>query len=201
MNAHNMFPLPPPHEIVYRYGSGPYRIRVQVRDDANARSFFVIETAFSVEMPHAIDHFLRMVERKLWNGLALVYESNSKLVMASPISMDDDSHSWAGERFVHANLTHMAFTEYSPTFPPPHHRKFSVAFSGRPGGPNFYINLDNESERAHEHESTFGVVLEGRDVFLKMSLPKTGRIDSDDSKSMLTIESMEMIEVNQKIDE
>jgi cyclophilin family peptidyl-prolyl cis-trans isomerase len=148
-------------------------------------------------MPHAIHHFLRMVEEKLWNGLALVYEANTKLIMATPISMDDEnSHTWAGERFVRANLTHMAYTEYSPTFPPPHHRKFSVAFSGRPGGPNFYINLENESEFAHEHESTFGVVLEGRDVLMKLSLQKTsGRGDSQDSKSMLTIESIELLQV------
>jgi cyclophilin family peptidyl-prolyl cis-trans isomerase len=186
---------------VHSYGSGPYRIRVQVRDDANVPSFFVIETALSIEMPHAIDHFLRMVERKLWDGLALVYEANSKLIMASPISMDDDSHTWAGERFVRAKLTHMAFTEYSPSFPPAHHRKFSVAFSGRPGGPNFYINLDNESEFAHEHESTFGVVLEGRDVLMKLSLQKTGKDDAYDSKSMLTIESMEVLQVNQNVEE
>jgi hypothetical protein len=187
------YPSPFPLGMMQRYGSGPYRIRVQVRDDANVRSFFVIETALSIEMPHAIDHFLRMVERNLWDGLALVYETSSKVIMATPISLDDDIHSWAGERFVRANLTHMAFTEYSPTFPPPHHRKFSVAFSGRPGGPNFYINLENESEFAHEHESTFGVVLEGRDVLMKMFLPTMGKIDSDASKSMLTIESMEML--------
>jgi cyclophilin family peptidyl-prolyl cis-trans isomerase len=143
-----------------------------------------------MEMPHAIDHFLRMVEKKLWDGLALVHEANSKLVMATPTTMDD-SHTWAGQRFVDANLTHMAFTEYSQTFPPPHHRKFSVAFSGRPGGPNFYINLDDESEFAHEHESTFGVVLEGRDVLMKLLLQKMGR---EQSTKMLTIEGMEILE-------
>lgn len=174
----------------HRYGSGPYRVRVQVRDDAGYKSFFVIETALSIEMPHAIDHFLRMVERKLWEGLALVLETGSNLIMATPITTDD-SHTWAGQHFVNDNLTHMAFNEYSQTFPPPHHRKFSVAFSGRPGGPNFYINLDDESEFSHENESTFGVVLEGRDVLIKLMMTKLGKVEA---KKTLTIESMEILE-------
>ncbi|KAG7367580.1 cyclophilin type peptidyl-prolyl cis-trans isomerase [Nitzschia inconspicua] len=174
-----------------RYGSSPYRVKVQVRDHTGHRSFFVIETALSMEMPHAMDHFLRMVEKKLWDGLTLVHEVGSKLIMATPTTMDDNSRSWAGKRFVDAKLTHMAFNEYSHTFPSPHHRKFSVAFSGRPGGPNFYINLDDESEFAHEHESTFGVVLEGRDVLQNLMLQKSDRYES---KSMLTIESMEVLE-------
>jgi hypothetical protein len=146
----------------------------------------VIETAMVMEMPHAIDHFVRMVEKKLWEGLVLVHEADSQIVMATPMSMDG-SHTWASQRFVNANLTHMAFNEYSPAFPPPHHRKFSVAFSGRPGGPNFYINLSDEAEFSHEHESTFGVVLEGRDVFLKMLMQESG---DPQSKRMLKIESI-----------
>ncbi|KAL3896594.1 MAG: hypothetical protein SGARI_007130 [Bacillariaceae sp.] len=139
-----------------------------------------------MEMPHAIDHF-----KKLWDGLALVHEAESQIVMATPMSMDE-SHTWAGQRFVNANLTHMAFNEYSPAFPPPHHRKFSVAFSGRPGGPNFYINLSDEAEFSHEHESTFGVVMEGRDVFLKMFMQQK-------TKKMLTIQSIDLPE--RKIDD
>lgn len=150
----------------------------------------MIETAMVMEMPHAIDHFVRMVEKKLWDGLALVHDKNSQIITATPMSMDE-SHTWAGQRFVNANLTHMAFNEYSPAFPPPHHRKFSVAFSGRPGGPSFYINLEDESEFAHEHESTFGVVMEGRDVLLKFFLQKNNGLQD---KTMLTIESIEFLE-------
>lgn len=151
---------------------------------------FVIETAMVMEMPHAIDHFVRMVEKKLWEGLALVHEANSQIVMATPMFMDE-SHAWAGQRFVNANLTHMAFNEYSPAFPSPHHGKFSVAFSGRPGGPNFYINLSDEAEFSYEHESTFGVVLEGRDVLMKMFMDQD---DGQQSKRMLTIESIDLPE-------
>lgn len=144
-----------------------------------------------MDMPHSIDHFFRMIEKNLWNDLAFVFERNSKVVVATPMTMDD-SHAWAGQRFVNNNLTHMAFTEYSATFPPQHYRKYSVAFSGRPGGPNFYINMDDELEFAHEHESTFGVVLEGRDVLHKLYLQMQAA--KDVKKMLLTIESIKILE-------
>ena len=171
-----------------RYGNGQYRFKVNVRDQGGDLSYFVIETAMLTEMPHAIDHFFRMIEKQLWNGLALVHEPHSLLVTATPMTMDG-SHSWAGQRFLDANLTHMAFTERSPTYPPPHHRLYTVAFSGRPGGPGFYISLDNELEFAHEQESTFGVIMEGRDVLYKFFLQK-----DNGSKKILTIESIDILE-------
>jgi hypothetical protein len=170
-----------------RYGNGQYRFKVNVRDQNGALKFFVIETAMLAEMPHAIDHFFRMIEKNLWDGLALLHEPYSQIISATPM-MTDESHAWAGQRFVDANLTHMAFTEHSPTYPPPHHRKFTVAFSGRPGGPGFYISLDNELEYAHEHESTFGVVMEGRDVLYQLFLSKDKGI-----KRVLEIESITIL--------
>ena len=154
-----------------RYGNGRYRFKVNVLNQNGLLKFFVIETAMLVEMPHSIDHFFRMIEGKLWDGLALTHEANSPIISAKPM-MSDESHAWAGQRFADANVTHMAFTEHSPTYPPPHHRMFSVAFSGRPGGPGFYISLDDEVEFAHEHESTFGVVMEGRDVLYQLFMQK-----------------------------
>ena len=170
-----------------RYGNGRYRFKVNVKDQRGASKFFVIETALLAEMPHAIDHFHRMVEKQLWDGLALVHEPDSNIISATPM-MTDETHTWAGKRFVDANLTHMAFTEHSPTYPPPHHRKFSVAFSGRPGGPGFYISLDNELEFAHERESTFGVVMEGRELLFQLFLQKNRGM-----QKILTIESINIL--------
>jgi len=171
-----------------RYGNGNYRFKVNVRDQKGDLSWFVIETAMLVEMPHAIDHFFKMVENNLWDGLALVHEPHSLIATATPMMMDE-SHTWAGQRFVDANITHMAFTEHSPTFPPPHHRLYTVAFSGRPGGPSFYISLQNELDYAHEQESTFGVIMEGRDTLYKFFLQK-----DNGSKKILTIESIDILE-------
>mmetsp|Transcript_18770 Transcript_18770/g.45329 ORF Transcript_18770/g.45329 Transcript_18770/m.45329 type:complete len:420 (-) Transcript_18770:85-1344(-) len=172
-----------------RYGSGVYRMRVNVRDETGKASSFVIQTADVMELPHAIDHFVRMVESKLWDGLTFVHEYDSKVVMATPMTQDA-SHTWAGQRFTDANITHMAFTETSVSFPPPHYRKFSVGFSGRPGGPSFYINMDEEVVSSHEHESMFGIVMEGRDVVLQFFLKN--HVDGQDKK-MLSIDSIEMM--------
>eukprot|EP00536_Pseudo-nitzschia_multiseries_P005802 jgi/Psemu1/65267/estExt_Genemark1.C_1160028 len=170
-----------------RYGNGQYRFKVNVRDQQNSQKYFVIETAMLAEMPHAIDHFFRMMEKKLWDGLALVHEPHSLVVSATPM-MTDEKHVWAGQRFVDANLTHMAFTEHSPTYPPPHHRLYTVAFTGRPGGPGFYISLDNELEYVREQESTFGVVMEGRDVLYQFF-----RQGDMGTKKILTIESIDIL--------
>lgn len=169
------------------YGYGRYRFQVNVRTQNGVQKFFVIETAMLAEMPHAIDHFFQMVEKKLWDGLALTHEAFSSIISAKPM-MTDESHAWAGQRFVDANLTHMAFTEHSPTFPPPHHRKFSVAFSGRPGGPGFYISLDDELEFKHDYESTFGVVMEGRDTLYQLFMQKGKGVDR-----ILKIESIDIL--------
>jgi len=169
------------------YGLGKYRFKVNLRDPKGKSRFFVIETAILAEMPHSIDHFFRMIEKKLWDGLALIHEADSKIVTATPM-LTDETHAWAGKRFADANLTHMAFTEHSPTYPPPHHRMFSVAFSGRPGGPGFYISLDNDLDYAHEHESTFGVVMEGRDVLYEHFLDRNMGY-----KRILMIESIDIL--------
>lgn len=170
-----------------RYGKSKLRFKVTVRDERRRTKFFVIETAMVVEMPHAIDHFARMVENELWNGLALVHESNAEIISATPM-LTDETHAWTGKRFVDANLTHMAFTEHSSTFPPPHHRMFSVSFSGRPGGPGFYISLENDLNYSHERESTFGVVMEGRDILYELFLQKNRK-----TKRVLMIEKIDLI--------
>ena len=160
-----------------------------VKDGSTGKSSsFVIRMANIVEMPHAVNHFLRMVEEKLWDGLSFVHEYGSHVVMATPLTKDA-SHTWAGQRFSDAGLTHMAFTESSTSYPPPHLRKYSVAFSGRPGGPSFYINFDDEIETSHEHESTFGVVTEGRDVILQFYHQAH---EDKDTKKMMSIESIEI---------
>lgn len=171
-----------------RYGNGQYRFKVNVRDTRDILRYFIIETAMLAEMPHAIDHFFKMIEQKLWDGLVLVHEPHSLVVSANP-ETTDDTHAWAGKRFVDANITHMAFTEHSQTYPPPHHRMYTVAFSGRPGGPGFYISLDNEVDYKQEQESTFGVVMEGRDVLYQLFLQK-----DMGQKKILTIEGIEILE-------
>lgn len=157
-----------------RFGDGPHRVKVTLEDNNGTFNTFVIELAMLIEMPHAVHHFLQMIDLQLWDGLALVHGTESDIIKATPLSLD--THQWAGQRFVDSNLTQMAFTEFSSTYPPPHHHKYSVAFEGRPGGPDFYISLEDDID-FHDHESAFGIVVEGRDVldrfFLQRDHPDT----------------------------
>ena len=173
--------------VVEAFGIGPHRVIVVVKDQAGVSSKFVIELALLLEMPHAIHHFLQMVDLELWDGLSLVHGTDSDSVLATPITLD--SHEWERKRFVDANLTHMAFSEFSETYPPPDHHKYSVAFVGRPGGPEFYFNLEDDPE-FHGHESVFGIVSEGRDVIDKFFSQKDKKRKK--SVDILTIESMRL---------
>ena len=159
---------------------------ITVKEEKGTRkASFVIELASVEEMPHAVHHFLQMVDRRLWDGLSFVHGKDSDVVLATPMVLS--SHEWVGKRFVDANLTQMAFTEFSESFPPPHHHKYSVAFSGRPGGPDFYISLEDDLID-HGHESTFGVVTEGRDVIDRFFSKKRKRTSRTDLLNIVSIQ-------------
>ena len=173
--------------VVETFGIGPHRVTVVVKDQAGVSSKFVIELGMLLDMPHAIHHFLQMVDLELWDGLSLVHGTDSNSVMATPMALD--GHEWERKRFVNANLTRMAFPEFSETYPPPDHHKYSVAFVGRPGGPEFYINLE-DNPQVHDHESVFGIVSEGRDVIDKFFSQKEK--ERKNHVDILTIESIRL---------
>jgi cyclophilin family peptidyl-prolyl cis-trans isomerase len=173
--------------VVDAYGIGPHRVQVIIKDQADVSYKFVIELAMLMEMPHAVHHFLRMVDLRLWDGLSLVHGIGLDYLMATPMTLD--SHEWERKRFVDANLTHMAYTEFSETYSPPDHHKYSVAFAGRPGGPEFYVNLE-EHPQFSEHESVFGIVSEGRDVIDKLFSQRAKKTRNHDD--IFTIESIRL---------
>ncbi len=197
---------------IQKFGTQPHRVKVNVADLRGVTSSFTIELAKITEMPHAVYHFLQMVDQDLWNGLAMMLNGgtsseNFNHWMATPMKMDlrHGQHSWEGARFQAANLTHMAFTEHSMNYPPPGMFQYSVAFSGHPGGPSFYIRLDRDSAEEHitdihRQSSTFGIVVEGIEVLTRyMSKVErhdplgSGESGSSSHMEMLTIQSMELV--------
>lgn len=199
---------------VQKFGSEPYRVKVNVEDLRGEISSFVIELAPISEMPYAVYHFLQMVDQNLWDGLSLMLngatnENNNNHWLASPMLMDPrhGQPSWEGQRFENANLTHMAFTEHSPTYPPPGKFQYSVAFSGHPGGPTFYIRLDHDSPEEHitdihQQSTTFGLVVEGMDMLHQYSGLASNHNKPNEAKDhrvtghklhMLTIQNMELL--------
>ena len=83
-------------------------------------------------MPVAVNLFLQQVHHGLWDGCYFVANPHHVL-QAGP-----HDHG----RFRDAKLESMPFQEYHEGYP---HERHTVGFSGRPGGPNFYINKINNT--------------------------------------------------------
>jgi len=84
-------------------------------------------------MPHSIYVFMDMVDKKVWNKTVIIHMWNH-IVQAAPITPE-------GENLRNSVGGELMFPENSDFF---NHEEYTVGFSGRPGGPEFYINiLDN----------------------------------------------------------
>jgi hypothetical protein len=183
--------------VLSKYGIGPFYIKVTLKDDAGSGkgNAFVVETAPLNLMPHAIDHFLQMVEHKLWDGLTMVHRYiGSDVIHSSPLVTDTGQVD--EKRFQKANLTHMSFTEHSTDYPM---EKYSVVFEGRPGGPGFYIKMDSTVTAldVDTSESCFGKVVEGRGVLDHMMKHRHG---FNKNLLMLGIESVTLLPIPTKED-
>ena len=166
---------------MYSFGPGPFRIRIELASEP-VNEYFIVETAPLSIMPHAVYHFLKMVQHNLWDGLSMVSRSSEPILQATPLNAL--TNTWEDKRFEDANVTHMAFTEYSFDYPP---KKYTLAFAGRPGGPDFYVNMEELQDESEEGESCFGIVVEGFDV-LDRFMARTGRWKKHHQVAIVNIE-------------
>lgn len=183
--------------VLNKYGTGPFYIKVTLTDDAGSGkgNAFVIETAPLNLMPHAIDHFLQMVEHKLWDGLNMVHRYIGSNVIHSSPQVTETGKS-DEKRFQKAKLTQMSFSEHSGLYPM---ETYSVAFEGRqgrPGGPGFYINMESPftTREVDTNESCFGKVVEGRGV-LDHLMKQRGQ---NNNLSIIGIESVTLLPIPTK---
>ena len=114
---------------------------------------------------------MSMVESKAWdNSHFLVSPSHTGIAI---ISVDDINGVPINSKFTKK----LTFPEYSSTYP---HLSHTLGFGGRPGGPNFYINLVDNSEvhgpggqtkhsLVEEADSCFAKFVHGADVIDKMN--------------------------------
>ena len=125
-------------------------------------------------MPHSVLHFLEMIDHQLWDGAAFVHHVDH-VVQAVPTAFR--TAETMKDSFEAARLTELAFQEYHEDYP---HDTYSVGFSGRPGGLEFYINTqDNRmihgpgGQKQHDlHEEgdpCFGKVISGHHVVDRMN--------------------------------
>lgn len=112
----------------------------------------MIETAPFDVNPHNVLVFLEIVET--WNGGA--FFRNAGHVLQAKTNVETPRGT-------------LAFQEYSPQYP---HAEYTLGYAGRPGGPQFYIsimdNTDNHGPGSQgsktEADGCFGRVLQGKEV-------------------------------------
>jgi hypothetical protein len=178
--------------LVHRFGPGPHfvKITLQMEQAMPPTQSFVVQMAPLDSMPHAVHLFLEQVSHKLWNR-GWFYINGPHVMQAGPQAdltkmgsgvdnSTSDERSLALAPFRELQLDSLAFPEYSEDFP---HQPYTLGFTGRPGGPDWYINkVDNVKAHGpggqfhHELEefadSCFAKVIHGFDVIqTMMSLP------------------------------
>jgi cyclophilin family peptidyl-prolyl cis-trans isomerase len=122
-------------------------------------------------MPHAVYTFLSAVNDGLWNDSVFLHRT-SHIVQSAPIDSNGND-----KRDLFQFENHLAFPEYSSEYG--EHAKYTLGFSGRPGGPEFYINTSdngkyhgpggqNHHALSEEADPCFAKVIRGFDVIEKM---------------------------------
>jgi len=139
--------------ILERFGPGPHEVEFTFLIEGVEKSF-VIEMAPIDEVPHAVHVFLEQVEHELWNGCYFYLNGPHVIQAGPPLSEEDDANGPTADNededrystmrpFRALGLDRLAFPDYSNNFP---HLPWTLGFTGRPGGPDFYINKVDNSE-------------------------------------------------------
>jgi len=160
----------------FRYGPGPHKVQFTVQHvNSKAQDSFLVEMAPIKWMPHSVHMFLEQVSHGLWNNS--VFQVNREhVIQAGPSTKEHRQH------FREYELDRLAFPEYAEEYP---HKKWTLGFAGRPGGPSWYINkLDNTEDHGpfgQEHhaldeyaDSCFAKVIGGFDILEKVFEQEVG---------------------------
>jgi cyclophilin family peptidyl-prolyl cis-trans isomerase len=154
-----------------KFGNGPHRVEIRLEFDQASNIYdqqgadrFIIEMAPDSEMPHSVYWFLEQVERRLFDGTTF-HRNAFHVLQGGPISETDMVP------FKESGFQSVLFQEYSPQFP---HERYTLGYTGRPGGPDFYINLVNNIKnhgpggQNNEADPCFAKIVDGFDAVERM---------------------------------
>ena len=131
-----------------------------------------METAPNHLLPHSISKFMELMEAKIYDKTPLVATGHIILTTLPKSVVEDTSKQ-------------LVFPEYSPSFP---HLANTVGFATRPGGPEIYINTDDNTkihgpggQKHHalveEADVCFAKVVRGHDIITEIKKGKKAIIE------------------------
>jgi hypothetical protein len=112
--------------------------------DLTVQQSFTIELAPLDYVPHSVHVFLEQVSHGLWNN-AFFYVNGPHVLQCGPHALNTQvqtASAAALKPFQDLQLDTLAFPEYSDKFP---HVPWTLGFTGRPGGPDWYINKQDNT--------------------------------------------------------
>jgi len=96
------------------------------------------ETASINDMPHAVHLFLEQVSYGLFDGASIYLNAPNKIQAGL-----QDNPQLLEKLEAEPSIGHVLFQEYSPAM---RHLQYTLGYPGRPGGPEFYVNMEDNSE-------------------------------------------------------
>ena len=168
--------------VLAKFGPGPHRIEMLLAFDPaepgeGTANRIVLELAPLDDMPHAVYWFLSQVSLELWNGSSFHRNADHVLQAGPHSNFNTPKDSEISDKlFSDAGFESVLFQEYSPNVP---HLPLTVGYAGRPGGPDFYISLMDNSENhgpggqtsyedTSEADPCFCKVVEGEEAVWRM---------------------------------
>jgi len=146
-----------------RWGTG--NVYIDFKTDYG--SFRMKMAPFNV-MPHTTSWFLTLAESGYWEGCGFIRNAMHILqANCNPKEPKDSNEGKAQERIS------IAFQEYNDNY---QHRPYTFGIAGRPGGPDWYINLIDNSgthgpggqPRDPEADPCFAELVSGKEVIKKL---------------------------------
>jgi len=193
------------HDVTEKFGEGPYKVEFQLQfpnppPGVTESSSFIVEMAPLDEMPHSVDLFLEMVDHKLWDNTAFIL-NEKHVLQAAAVASNGVTLERKKFEFKDSRLESVAFQEYSSSFP---HKQYTLGFAGRPGGPDFYINmLDNSIDHGPGGQSHHALLEDADPCFAKVisgfeavkNIAFVPSLTALDSSSMVMIKSARIIKI------
>eukprot|EP00484_Ammonia_sp_Unknown_P003448 CAMPEP_0197077550 /NCGR_PEP_ID=MMETSP1384-20130603/212676_1 /TAXON_ID=29189 /ORGANISM="Ammonia sp." /LENGTH=336 /DNA_ID=CAMNT_0042516415 /DNA_START=46 /DNA_END=1056 /DNA_ORIENTATION=+ len=175
-----------------QYGESPIRVLIETN-----LGRITLEMAPIRSMPHTVRYFVTLIQTGFWNGCHFFRNANHVIQANCHRRNKQNVHALRdGDDGKLKETPSIAFQEYDESLPYLH-QKYSIGLAGRPGGPDFYINLvDNKRNhgpggQGPKPDPCFANIVEGRDV-----VDKIHAMEHDGSAMMILKDWVEFVTVS-----